>query len=415
MLNNPAMSLNKELGSNKLTVTPEQLIVILKQKLKQGIDPLEEYRKYSVDWGNRYGLDKSQSDAGLGYEINDLHLLYIALKDIDKWGMNYNIIWDGLIEYGYTPHDHMEEFTNDLQNSELGTGSLPSLVSKYLQYKTKYPFIRSLRSTGGSIIGADTTATATTQGRITLPYTSGKISSFGGVNDTLAGERFQNLSFTTIDPDETKKYGEGANAVTMYLARKWPLWYRNMFVGDTTRGIISAKASGKYGLFAYLNTMALYCAGRFQGTKYRKDLDNMNPWITFTNPKTGYTVTCLRIDWGPAKSTGRNWDLSPWAMKFMNADTNDNVTARFATPEEIKAAKQYMENLNKVGQENTFLYKLYRQRMESPASATSSQATPSSSTVEANTGGSDKVIPLLLTTFGIVGFSVWQATRKRGR
>jgi len=251
---------------------------------------------------------------------------------------------------------------------------------------------------------------------VTLPNTGGRVSTFGGMTDTMVGERFNNLAFTTIDPDETKAHGgTGWAAVSHYLARKWPLWFRSMFVGDDSAAVIGGQ-NGKWGLQTYLHTSALYCAGQFSAKRDRKQLDNNAPWLTMTNQRTGKKVTLLVIDIGPAVSTGRKWDVSPWGMRYMDGKTNDTVSVRWATTEEIKDAQNYQEELGRVGLENTAKYLSWTSRALSPSTASSAVSTAAEKAgepvMEASAGATNA---LLILVAGAGALFLGAAVRRRKR
>ena len=191
-----------------------------------------------------------------------------------------------------------------------------------------------------------------------LPAAYGKISIFGGVDDDYKNERMQNLSYTDFYPFE-KLHGKGSYAVLAYLnsiGKNKPNWFRAMFTKDKRADAI-ASLNPKYGLFAYLNEGALYCAGRWDNDKYKKLLDDKNPWVTFTNPETKKKITLLRLDWGPHVNTGRAYDLSPMGAQLIGAKNNSFVSAQYATPAEIEKAKKYQMDLWENGMMNTLAYK----------------------------------------------------------
>lgn len=211
-----------------------------------------------------------------------------------------------------------------------------------------------------------------------LPAAYGKISTFGGIDDKEGAERKANLSYTDFYPFE-KLNGSGSYAVLAYLnatQKNKPMWFRAMFA-KAKRADAIASLNPEYGLFAYLEEGALFCAGRWDNTNYKKLLDDENPWVTFTNPKTRKTITCLRIDWGPNENTGRAYDLSPMAADYIGAKNDDFVVARYATSKEIEAAKRYMKNLWEAGLEGTTAYKKYLEDLGKKKAKPSKVALPS--------------------------------------
>lgn len=51
-----------------------------------------------------------------------------------------------------------------------------------------------------------------------------------------------------------------------------------------------------------------------------------SPWLVI-NPKTGQSVLCSLVDWGPNPNTGRVCDLSPGAMRALRLETDEIVKA----------------------------------------------------------------------------------------
>ena len=123
----------------------------------------------------------------------------------------------------------------------------------------------------------------------------GKCSEFGGPNDTGMG------------PEES---------VALYTEKSQaPL---GLFTGSGVTG-------------RALNPAAMYCAMRWDydktPVKYLRGIQ-----VTVTAVKTGKTVLCLPVDWGPNVETGRIIDLSPAAISTLGIDTDDVVTASYSLP-----------------------------------------------------------------------------------
>lgn len=142
---------------------------------------------------------------------------------------------------------------------------------------------------------------------------SGKISSFGGINDKV--DRLNNLARIKMhgSPLETVRYYQNTPLKGLFV----PLW----------EAVKIAQNHPDYGLSGYLDTEFPYYADRTSEIPKRYGTDSD---ITVFN-YLGRSIMALRIDFGPALYTGRKWDLSPGAMKFLNAQTDNVVSARPAT------------------------------------------------------------------------------------
>lgn len=145
---------------------------------------------------------------------------------------------------------------------------------------------------------------------------NGKISSFGGINDKM--DRLNNLA-------RIKMYGSPLETVRFY--QNTPL--KNLFV-PLWEAVKINNNFPNYGLSAYLNINFPYYAARTNENPKRYGIESD---ITVFN-YLGKSTMALRIDYGPALWTGRTWDLSPGAMRFLDATTDSVVSARPATQSE---------------------------------------------------------------------------------
>lgn len=172
-----------------------------------------------------------------------------------------------------------------------------------------------------------------------MSYPNGKISSFGGPSDEEQ-EKHSNLAFTTVWP-----YAKKGQAGILEWIEKLPKPFRYMFL-PTSRVKMYFSQNPSWRLFAALNPNAKYFATRETGASAANKLwDSNNPWWTFTNLRTGKSTTAQRIDWGPAESTGRKYDLSPGAYNDMVSKIDDTVSVRQATPQEVAAAQEHNKRM----------------------------------------------------------------------
>lgn len=151
----------------------------------------------------------------------------------------------------------------------------------------------------------------------------GKMSIFGGADD--AGDRLNGLAYM---PARWEKIG-----VIPWLREIENTPLRAFFVDDATATEIAVKHPN-YKLSGYLDPGAPYYASRGEPAAYGLN----NPWRVFYAPKTGKSITLMRVDYGPHERTGREYDISPGAEKALGIDTDCIVETRLATETEKQEA-----------------------------------------------------------------------------
>lgn len=152
---------------------------------------------------------------------------------------------------------------------------------------------------------------------------SGKMSIFGGPKDS--GDRLNGLAYM---PSRWETIG-----VIPWLKEIAGTPLRTFFVDDTTAAEI-ARLHPEYKLSGYLDENAPYYASRGEPKAYGIN----NPWRLFYSPKTGKSIALMRVDYGPAEWTKREFDISPGAEKTLGITTDDIVQTRLLTDSERKEA-----------------------------------------------------------------------------
>lgn len=129
----------------------------------------------------------------------------------------------------------------------------------------------------------------------------GKISSFGGVNDTLVSPT---EGLAIYEPSQIKSW-----------------WHRRIF--------LSKQPPSTSGLARRLDDATFYCAMRwnYQETSKEQLRDRTLVAISFAG-KTVYAQPC---DWGPNANTGRLIDASPAVLSALGCETDDEVDVEIVT------------------------------------------------------------------------------------
>ena len=144
---------------------------------------------------------------------------------------------------------------------------------------------------------------------------TGPMSTFGGPTDT------------GMAPDEDLALYDASNAAKI------------------SAFLLSADAASQQagvaitGLGRRLDPTKFYVAYRWDYTKTSKAFLR-TVGVHLTNPKTGKTINCLPVDWGPNSRTGRVCDMSPGAAAALGLQTDDTVTITIPLPAISQPATQ---------------------------------------------------------------------------
>jgi uncharacterized protein (TIGR02594 family) len=148
--------------------------------------------------------------------------------------------------------------------------------------------------------------------RETLFFAHGRMSIFGGPEDSGSGDPAERLA----------------------------LWHSREQMSEAGFGDYLLPPS-HLGLFRQLNPDKYYIACRWDYNETPAKLLRES-FATVASVKTGKSVKCLPVDWGPNIRTGRIADLSPGAARALGIETDDVVTvtlsAREAPGEDPRAA-----------------------------------------------------------------------------